>query len=145
MKVVLDTNVLVSGLMFPEGTPGRIVAAWAEARFEVVFSLDQLAEIGRVLEYPKIRSKLGWDDERIELFIKQLYIRAEVIEPGSRSEEVPAQELPPVEVPRDPDDTTILATLAAAKADVLVTGDGDLLVLRDKYPIETPAEFVRRL
>ena len=135
MKVVLDTNVLLSGLMFPEGTPGRIIAAWVEARFEVALSLDQLAEIGRVLEYPKIRSKLGWDDQRIELFIKQLYIRAEVIELGPIS----------VEVPRDPSDAPILATLAAAHADVLVSGNGDLLALRDKYPVETPAEFVRRL
>ena len=50
-----------------------------------------------------------------------------------------------VVVPRDADDVPILATLAAASADVLVTGDGDLLALRGKYPIETPAEFVRRL
>jgi putative PIN family toxin of toxin-antitoxin system len=135
VKVVLDTNVLLSGLMFPEGTPGRIVAAWAEARFEVALSLDQLAEIGRVLEYPKIRRKLGWDDERIELFIKQLYIRAEVVELGPIV----------VEVPRDPGDAPILATLTVAKADVLVTGDGDLLALSGRYPIETPAAFVRRL
>jgi len=135
VKIVLDTNVLLSGLMFPEGTPGRIVAAWAEARFDVALSLDQLAEVGRVLEYPRIRRKLGWDNEQIELFIKQLYVRAEVVELGPIS----------VEVPRDPGDAPILATLATAKADVLVTGDGDLLALRDKYPIETPAEFVRRL
>ncbi len=135
MKVVLETNVLLSGMMFPEGTPGRIIAAWVEARFEVALSLYQLAEIGRVLEYPKIRRKLGWDDQTIELFIKQLYIRTEVVELGPVS----------VEVPRDPGDAPILATLATAKADVLVTGDGDLLALRDKYPIETPAEFVRRL
>lgn len=135
MKVVLDTNVLLSGLMVPEGTPGRIVAAWTESRFEVALSLEQLAEIGRVLEYPKIRSRLGWGDQQIELFIKQLYIRVEVIELGAVL----------AEVPRDPDDAPILATLAAAKADVLVTGDKDLLALRDRYPIETPAEFVRRL
>src|SRR5450631_4501904 len=121
--------------MFPEGPPGRIAAAWLEARFEVALSPDPLAEIGRVLEYPKIRRKLGWDDEQIELFIKQLYIRAEVVELGAIS----------VEVPRDRGDVPILATLAAAKADILVTGDGDLLALRDNYPIETPAEFVRRL
>ena len=135
MKAVLDTNVLLSGLMFPEGAPGRIVAAWVEARFDLALSLDQLAEIGRVLEYPKIRSKLHWDEERIELFLKQMYIRAEVVELGPIS----------LVVPRDADDAPILATLAATKADVLVTGDGDLLALRDKYPIETPAEFVRRL
>ena len=135
MKVVLDTNVLLSGLMFPEGTPGRIVDAWSDSRFDVVLSLDQLADIGRVLEYPKIRQKLDWNDEQIESFIKQLYIRAEVIELGSIE----------LVVPRDPADTPILATLVVARADVLVTGDADLLALRDRYRIETPAEFVRRM
>lgn len=135
MKVVLDTNVLLSGLMFPEGTPGRIVAAWSAARFDVALSLDQLAEIGRVLEYPKIRQQLGWNNEQIESFIKQLYIRAEVIELGAIE----------LVVPRDPADAPILATFVVAKADVLVTGDADLLALRDRYRIETPAEFVRRM
>ena len=85
--------------------------------------------------YPKIRRKLRWDEQRIEQFIRQLYIRAEVIESHSTS----------VEVPRDPKDTTILATLIISGADVLVSGDRDLLELRGKHPIETPAEFVRRL
>lgn len=135
MKVVLDTNVLLSGLMFPDGTPGRIIAAWFEARFDVALALDQLAAISRVLEYPKIHRKLGWDDQRIEQFIKQLYLRAGGVELGPIS----------VEVPRDPSDAPILATLARANADILVTGDRDLLALRERYPIETPAEFVRRL
>ena len=55
MRVVLDTNVVVSGLMLPDSTPGRIVAAWAESEFDVVSSPEQLAEIARVLGYPKIR------------------------------------------------------------------------------------------
>ena len=134
MKVVPDTNVLLSGLMAPEGTPGRIVAAWFEARFDVVMSVDQLAEIGRALGYSKIHRKLKWDEQRIEQFLRQLYIRAEVIELHSTS----------VEVPRDPADAPILATLTASGADVLVSGDRDLLELRGQHPIETPAEFVRR-
>jgi predicted nucleic acid-binding protein len=48
-------------------------------------------------------------------------------------------------VPRDPGDDPVLATLLAADADCLVSGDGDLLALRDRYPILTPAEFARRL
>lgn len=135
MKVVLDTNVLISGLVSPDGMPGRILAAWSEARFDVVMPLDQLGEIGRVLAYPKIRKRLGWDERKIEQFIRQLYIRTEVIE-------LPAS---PVEVPRDPSDAPILATLKAAGADVLVSGDRDLLELRGQYPIEAPAEFARRL
>ena len=135
MKVVLDTNVLLSGLMFPDSVPGRVVAAWRDARFEVVTSVEQLAEIGRVLAYPKIRRTLKWDDQRIEQFIKQLYIRAEVVELGEVS----------VSVPRDADDNVILAAFIAGKADMLVTGDADLQSLRASYSILTPAEFVRRL
>jgi len=135
VKVVLDTNVLLSGLMFPDGTPGRVVAAWHGARFDLAISVHQLAEIGRALAYPKIRRILDWDDTRIEQFIRQLYIRAQIVDLDAVS----------VEVPADPDDAPILATLVAAKADVLVTGDSDLLSLRDRYSILTPAEFVRKL
>ena len=135
MKVVLDTNVLLSGLMFPDGAPGRVVAAWRRARFELVISVPQLAEIGRALAYPKIRRILGWDDQRIEQFIRQLYIRAQIVDLAGTT----------VQVPGDPDDIPILATLVAGKADVLITGDGDLLALRDRYAIQTPAEFVRKL
>ena len=135
MKVVLDTNVLLSGLMFPDGAPGRVVAAWRQARFEIVISVPQLAEIGRALAYPKIQRILDWDDQRIEQFIRQLYIRAEIVDLAGTL----------VEVPGDPDDLPILATLVAAKADVLITGDGHLLALRDRYAIQTPAEFVRKL
>ena len=80
MRVVLDTNVLLSGLMAPKGVPGRIVAAWIDAQYELVMSLEQVDEVVRVLAYPKIRLRLRWDEERIESCIKQLHVRAEVIE-----------------------------------------------------------------
>ncbi len=135
MKIILDTNVLLSGLAAPDGTPGRIMAAWNEARFDVAMSTYQLDEIARVLAYPKINKRLHWDAWKIDQFIRQLYIRCEVI----------ALPRLTVSVPRDPADTRILKTLIAARADVLVTGDNDLLVLRDRYAIQKPAEFVRRL
>ena len=61
--------------MFPHSVPGRFVTAWREARFDLVLCLEQLTEIGRVLAYPKIRKVLQWDDETIERFLKQLYLR----------------------------------------------------------------------
>ena len=134
MKVILDTNVLVSGLMFPDSVPGAAVAAWREGRFELVMPLAQLEEIGRVLAYPKIRRILQWDDEAIGRFLKQLYLRAEVVEPPARGVQV-----------RDPDDLHVLRALAAGAAELLVTGDDDLLVLRNQYAVETPAQFARRL
>lgn len=135
MKIVLDTNVLLCGLMSPRGVSGRIVAAWIDHRFDVVLSLQQLAEIGRVLAQPKIRSRLGWDEAQIEQFIKQLFVRAEVVELESM----------PIETRRHPGNAPIMAARVTARADLLVTGDFDLLALRSQYPIEIPAEFARRL
>lgn len=135
MKVVLDTNVFVSGLMYPDSVPGRIVSAWREARFDLAMSLPQLEEIGRVLAYPKIHGILGWDAERIGLFLKQLFLRAEVVDVGAVE----------ATAPRDRDDLPILQTLVQANADWLVSGDQDLFALREKYPVVTPAEFAARL
>lgn len=135
MKVVLDTNVLISGLAYPNSIPGRIVAAWDLHTLGLAMSRFQLDEVARVLGYPKIRKLLGWSDARIESFVRQLVLRAEVVEIGGIA----------AAVPRDPNDTPILATLIAASADVLVTGDSDLLALQKRSLIETPAQFVRRL
>jgi putative PIN family toxin of toxin-antitoxin system len=134
VRVILDTNILVSGLMFPETIPGTAVAAWREGRFDLVLPLAQLEEIGRVLAYPKIRRILQWDDEAIGRFLRQLYLRAEVVEPAAHAVEV-----------RDSGDVHVLQALAAGTAELLITGDGDLLALRERYPIETPAQFVKRL
>ena len=88
-----------------------------------------------MLAYPKIRSRIRWADEDIGRFLEQLYLRSLVVETKPfRGKRV-----------RDPDDEPILGAFLAASADVLVSGDEDLLSLRDKYRIETPAEFVKRL
>ena len=135
MKVVLDTNVLVSGLMYPESVPGKIVTAWREAQFDVVSSLSQLEEIGRVLGYPKIRKVLKWSPETIGRFLEQLLLRVELAELGEFVDE----QL------RDVCDAPILASLVVSKADFLVTGDGDLLALRERFSIVTPAELAVKL
>ena len=135
MKVVLDTNVLISGLMYPDSTPGMIVRAWREARFELVLTVEQLTEVGRVLSYPKIHKILKWDRVTIESFLKQLYLRSELVDISGVA----------VSVPRDSGDSFILAALIAGEAECLVSGDTDLLSLRDRYAVVTPVEFVRRL
>lgn len=135
MKVVLDTNVLVSGLMLPESVPGQIVAAWRGAHFDLVLSEPLLDEIGRVLSYPKIQRRLRWGQDDIARFLLLLRFKADVVDIASEK----------ASVPLDPGDDPVLATLLASGADCLVTGDGDLLALRDRFPIRTPAEFARRL
>ena len=135
MKVVLDTNVLLSGLMYPRSQPGTILKVWREGGFDLIMSRFQLSEIGRVLAYPKIHKHLHWPGDEIERFLRQLYLRSIVVETGGIRADVPA----------DADDTPILAALLASQGDWLVTGDSDLLALRSRHPIVTVAEFSRGL
>jgi putative PIN family toxin of toxin-antitoxin system len=135
MRIVLDTNVLLSGLMLPTSVPGQIINAWRLAQFDLVLSEPMLNEIARVLTYPKIRKRLYWDDEAIQRFILLLRFKAEIVDIS----------LTKINVPADPADNPILATLIAAHAEYLITGDQDLLVLRQNYPILTPAEFAKKL
>jgi putative PIN family toxin of toxin-antitoxin system len=134
LRIVLDTNVLLSGLMLPDSTPGRIVAAWRKRNFDLIVSEPMLEEIARVLAYPKIRKRLGWNDEHIALYITLLRFEAEVVSIAGVEANVPA----------DPNDTPLLATLIASKADWLITGDSDFDGLSGRYPIIAPSEFVQR-
>ena len=70
MKVVLDTNIFLSGLMLPRSLPGKILRAWLGARFDFVVSEAILEEITRVLSYPKIQKRLEWNEKEILDFIK---------------------------------------------------------------------------
>ena len=53
MRVVLDTNVFISGLLLPNGIPGRIVKAWQQAQYTLVLSEPMLSEIERVLYFSR--------------------------------------------------------------------------------------------
>ena len=61
LRIVFDTNVLVSGLAYPTSVPGRIVGAWRGGRLDVVLSRYILAELLRVL--PRLNHRLQWREE----------------------------------------------------------------------------------
>ena len=133
LRVVLDTNVLLSGIAYPASVPGKILAAWRHGSVDVLLSGYILDELRRVL--PRLAHRHGLTAAEIDDLVDALSIQAEVIEP-----------LPGVEAAlRDMDDQPVLGTLLAARqrsiADYLITGDKDLLVLAEHYPIVTPAQF----
>jgi uncharacterized protein len=137
MRIVLDTNVIISGLMLSESVPGRIVAAWRGASFTLVLSEAMLDEVSRVLRYPKIAQRLvriGMSDDDVEKLLVLMRFKAELVDISETKAVVPA----------DPNDAPILATLIAANADYMVSGDADLLALRNAHPIVTPQEFWQR-
>jgi putative PIN family toxin of toxin-antitoxin system len=115
IRVVLDTNVLVSALLF-SGEVGRIVAGWRNGAFAPVFSRDTFDEFRRVLAYPKFS------------------LTAQEIEALIEDEVLPFSEVIEIEedisgVCRDPADDKFLSCAVAAGAEYLVSGDKDLLDL----------------
>ncbi|MDR0780340.1 MAG: putative toxin-antitoxin system toxin component, PIN family [Pseudomonadales bacterium] len=131
LRVVLDTNVLVSGLAYPGSVPGRIVTAWRQGGLEVVLSRYILDELARVLHrLPRVRMTPVAIRDLVDSF---MFLADVVVPKGDEDMNL-----------RDPADQAVLLTLLTAKADYLITGDKDLLVLASKYPIMTPAEFWAR-
>lgn len=133
LRVVLDTNVLLSGIAYPASIPGKIIAAWRYGSVDVVLSEFILDELRRVL--PRLANRHGLSAAEIEDLVDILSIQAEIVDPLPNHE----PEL------RDENDQPILGTLLAAQraqgVDYLVTGDKDLLAMGDRFPIVTPAQF----
>jgi len=134
LRVLLDTNVLVSGIAYPGSIPGKILSAWRTGSIEVVLSRYILAELKRVL--PKLRHRHGLSDPEISDLVEILSISCALIEPDAALA---------ADAVRDVNDVPILAALVAgidsAALDYLITGDKDLLVLSSAHPILTPALF----
>ena len=131
MKVVLDTNVLISGVFF-SGLPARILAAWADGRFELVASVEVLAEYRRVAE--RLHKRFPSID--INPILDLVTRETRIVEPATV----------PLSVCDDPDDLKFLACALAGGARIVVTGDRALLRATGFQGLEvvTPREFVRR-
>ena len=127
-RVVLDTNVVVSALVFREGRLAWLREAWAAGRVVPLVSAETVAELVRVLAYPKLKLS----EEETKNVLAHYMEHAEAVREAGASVRVPEC--------RDPDDRKFLQLAYAAKADALVTGDADLLALaaRSRVSILAP-------
>jgi len=136
LRIILDTNVLISGIAYPASVPGKIMAAWRHGSLDVSLSTYILAELRRVL--PRLAHRHGLSQLEMDDLVDVLAIQAELVEPAA----VTGVDL------RDANDQPVLGTLLAvvnaSRASYLITGDKDLLAVADRYPILTPAEFWAR-
>lgn len=130
-RVVLDTNCLVSALIFSRGKLAWLREAWQAKRFILLASHDTVSELLRVLAYPKF--KLTPDEQETLLADFLPYVEA------VKTDRTP-EGLPDV---RDADDLIFLVLAVAGRADVLVSGDGDIQAIRSLFhiPILSVAEF----
>jgi putative PIN family toxin of toxin-antitoxin system len=129
MRVVIDTNVLVSGVFFG-GNPGRVLDAWRDGSFELVVS-PEIVE-----EYRRVGARLAEQFDGVTLgpFLALLVTHAEIVEP------VPL----PRQVSRDPTDDMFLACAVTGGCRYIISGDNDLLDVSSyrKIKIVTPRDFL---
>ena len=133
-RVVIDTNVLLSSLLFHAGTLSWLRTAWQGRRVCPLISRETMNELIRALNYPKFDLT---EEEREDLLADYLPWCETVI--VSNQAEIPQC--------RDPFDRSFLELALAAQADALVTGDKDLLAMAQTFavPILTPRAFHKRL
>ena len=135
MRVVLDANVLISAAI-SEGFSHRIMQGWlGDQTFELVICDRLLGEVRSVLtERPRVRTWISL--EAAELYVTTLATIADV-----QPDPAPGPALT-----RDPDDDYLIYLARAHKAQVIVSGDADLLQWDEQDPpVVTPAEFELRL
>lgn len=133
MRAVVDVNVLISGVLSAKGFSAEILRASRDGQFELVVSEMPLAELKRALTYPKLHKRIP--PEKAAAFANWVGHHATL------AEDPPS---PPPVTSRDPDDDYLLS-LAISQRAYLVTGDQDLLVLRNDLPILSPAQFATKL
>lgn len=137
MIIVLDTNVIVSAVLSPEGKSAEIIRHWEAVEFEVAISPALLQELQRALSYDRVRKYTRFTAEELEAFLEYFRSSAINIDPQVILEVIE----------KDPDDNRVLECAIESDASYIVTGDQHLLVLKDYLGITIlpPAVFLTLL
>ncbi len=135
MRVVLDTG-FISGLIHPRGSIGAVLQALRDGKYNVLYSNETLIELIDVLGRDIFHTKYHITPDDISTLIQLIRLRGEAVVISHHIEDC-----------RDPKDNKFLEAALSGRADCIVTGDQDLLILHpyQSIPILQPAEFLARL
>ncbi len=136
MRAVIDTSIVIRALLKRQGSVGPVLGRLEEGHYVVLYSPGLLTEVLDVLRRDRFRIKYGVREEHLKALVALIVLRGQEVLPSTRIREC-----------RDPEDDQILEIAVDGRADVIVTGDNDLLVLDPfrEIPIVRPAEFLARL
>ena len=136
MRIVIDTNVAISGLLWA-GSPRRLIDHVRAGRVALCTSLPLVAELAEVIARPRFAGRLQAAGVSPGDLVRGFIQFAEIVSPALLLEPIC----------RDPDDDIVIATALGANAELLVSGDDDLLVLRvaGGVPIVNVAEALIRI
>ncbi|MSP11619.1 MAG: putative toxin-antitoxin system toxin component, PIN family [Chloroflexi bacterium] len=134
MRLVVDTNVLVSALLVKEGKPGQILKQIDEGRYTLLLTEEIVREVEDVLRRPRIRRRYPITDAEISSYLDRLRKNA-IFQASGVIVNV---------VTEDPDDDKFPALALAGQADCIISGDFHMVRLQvyESIPILTPAQFV---
>jgi uncharacterized protein len=134
MILVLDTNVVISGMLSPEGPAAEITRRWEKGEFDVVVSPELLAELGGALQYPKVAKYIQFSQEELSSFLQRYANSAVSVSLETRLEVIED----------DPDDNRVLECAVAGGASFIVSGDKHFLALKEYEGIVmlSPAAFL---
>ena len=116
MRIGLDANVIISGIISPKGNAAKILDLWEQGEFDLVLSQPILDEIRRVLAYPRIKEKYNLPEQHISKFLELI---------SNAIIELPLDELNVIE--DDPSDNRYLECALASSASYIISGDAHLL------------------
>lgn len=136
LRIVLDTNIAISGLIW-RGTPHQLLVALTEDKFTAFTSYALVSELTRKLLGIKLGSELLKRDISAQQLVMSYSALCEVVSPAPLAQPIC----------RDPDDDAVLACAKSARANLIVSGDQDLLVLQafEGIPIVTASQALERL
>ena len=132
-RVVIDTNVVVSALLFG-GVPGKLIPLWKSGRIRALATKEMIEEYLRVLAYPKF--ELSEEEINYSLYQEILpYFEIVRTKPG------------PMIVEEDPSDDMFIRCAEAGRANTIISGDQHLLNLKSygKVKILNPSQFLKQL
>jgi len=134
LRVVLDTNVIVSGVIADQGVPFQILKSWEKGELVVIVSEPILQEVDQVLRYPRIKDKRHLTERDIRNVLRSLR-RNGLSTPAETGIEA---------IPEDPEDNKFIIAAVEGEADYIVSGNSHLRDLKSYRGIKivSPSEFV---
>lgn len=138
LRVVIDTNVIVSGLLSRSGTPAEILDAWRGRQFLLLSSAPIISEVKAVLTYSRIKERYSITQDVIDQVVALLAQHAFLADEGDTAAG---------SIPADPQDEMFLACAQSGQADLIVSGDHHLLDLGEYQgiPVVTARQFLELL
>ncbi|MCD6344109.1 MAG: putative toxin-antitoxin system toxin component, PIN family [Anaerolineae bacterium] len=136
IRAVVDTNIFIRALIKLQGTVGPVLTHLRYGDYTLLYADPLLDELVAKLALPRIRDKYHLSDEDVQIVLSFILLQGEPVTPQRR-----------IMVCRDPKDDIVLEVAVTGRADFIVTGDNDLLVLHpfEGIPIIGPAEFLKAL